>query len=167
MLESLSPPVRQLLLASRRFNRLQMPGSGLFGHSDLRPGEFFLLMSLRRAGQEEGLRASDLASRLGVTAGNVTQIVAALEERGLVERRPDAADRRVVRVRVTDSGSALMAETREAFERAYARLVEELGEEDCLRLASLLDRASDCLEAQAGPASSTLGADCPDHHSRR
>lgn len=56
-----------------------------------------------------------LAAELGCDASNVTQVVARLEARGLLERHPDAADRRVKRVARTPEGDA----TNERFERAF------------------------------------------------
>lgn len=51
----------------------------------------------------------NLADRLGCDASNVTGIVDRLEDRGLVERRPDAADRRVKLLLLTDAGAELRA----------------------------------------------------------
>lgn len=161
MLGSLSPPARALFMASRRFSRLQMPRPRVFAGVELRPNEFFLLLTLHRAGEEGGLRASDLASMLGVTAGNVTQLVAGLEERGLVRRETDPGDRRVVRVRIAEGGFAVMGAAREAFEGVYADLVGELGAEDCERLVALLDRASDSLERRLGVEAPHAGTFCP------
>jgi len=45
-----------------------------------------------------------LSRLLLVTSGNLTGIVDRLEEQRLVERRPDAKDRRVIRVALTDKG---------------------------------------------------------------
>jgi DNA-binding MarR family transcriptional regulator len=53
-----------------------------------------------------GLRPSVLAERLAVTAPTVTDSVKALEAKGLVERRSDAADARVSLVVLTPKGRA-------------------------------------------------------------
>jgi MarR family transcriptional regulator, organic hydroperoxide resistance regulator len=58
-----------------------------------------------------------LAENMYCDASNVTGIVDRLEERGLIERRPDADDRRVKRLAVTEEGAELR-------ERALARLLE-------------------------------------------
>ena len=47
---------------------------------------------------------SDLSSALGLRPSTVTGLVDALIERGQVERRDDAEDRRLVRVRLTAEG---------------------------------------------------------------
>jgi DNA-binding MarR family transcriptional regulator len=58
-----------------------------------------------------------VAERLGCDPSNVTGIVGRLEARGLVERRPDPADRRIRNLVLTDAGRHLRA-------RLAARLAE-------------------------------------------
>jgi DNA-binding MarR family transcriptional regulator len=60
-----------------------------------------LLMTLASRGD---LRPSDLAAELLTGASNVSKLLAHLEGLGLVERRPDTGDARVVRVHMTDPG---------------------------------------------------------------
>ncbi|MEV7939739.1 MarR family transcriptional regulator [Kitasatospora sp. NPDC088264] len=52
------------------------------------------------------MRLSDLAERLHIAPRSATTVVDALEEAGLVERRPDPADRRAVRILLTEAGRA-------------------------------------------------------------
>jgi DNA-binding MarR family transcriptional regulator len=69
---------------------------------------------------------SRLADELGVTDSNVTGIVGRLEERGVVARVHDAADRRMVRAQLTDAG-AQMLHILEQTRMGYMRqLVEQL-----------------------------------------
>jgi DNA-binding MarR family transcriptional regulator len=60
-----------------------------------------LLMILASQGH---LRPSDLAAVLFTGASNVSKLLAHLEGLGMVERRPDEDDARVVRVHLTESG---------------------------------------------------------------
>ena len=48
-----------------------------------------------------------LAGSLGCDASNVTNLVDRLEARGLIERRPDPADRRIKNIALTDAGTRL------------------------------------------------------------
>lgn len=66
---------------------------------------FDLLASLHR---HDGQTLAGLSRALLVTAGNVTGLVDRAERDGVVERRPDPADRRVGRVWLTDEGRALI-----------------------------------------------------------
>lgn len=55
----------------------------------------------------DGLPQVELAARLGVSAPAVSKVVRGLEVTGLVTRRTDDADGRVLRVWLTDAGRAL------------------------------------------------------------
>lgn len=58
------------------------------------------------AGDPQPMRA--VARKLGYDASNLTGVVDRLEDRGLLERRADANDRRVKAVAVTDRGEGLV-----------------------------------------------------------
>ena len=64
------------------------------------------LATLERSGPR---RLTALAAREGVTQPAMTQLVARLQDAGLVERAPDPADGRVVQVGITAEGQALLA----------------------------------------------------------
>lgn len=83
---------------------------------------------------EGGAPASMLAGRLRVSRPSITALVDGLVSRGLVERRPDPADRRRVQHLLTDAG-------REAAEAADNALAE--------RLAGLLDGLPEPARAEA------------------
>ncbi|MFI5673761.1 MarR family winged helix-turn-helix transcriptional regulator [Streptomyces cellulosae] len=68
--------------------------------------EFDLLGALRRTGHE--LTPGELARETFSSGAAVTKRLKALTERGLVERRGDARDRRVAHVRLTDTGRDLV-----------------------------------------------------------
>jgi DNA-binding MarR family transcriptional regulator len=57
-------------------------------------------------------RLTDLAAIEGVSQPSMTQLVSRLEQRGLVERFPDPADKRVVRVGITGEGERWREERR-------------------------------------------------------
>jgi DNA-binding MarR family transcriptional regulator len=52
----------------------------------------------------EGTRLTELAARAGITHQSMGELVAALEQRGYVERVPDPTDRRARLVRLTHEG---------------------------------------------------------------
>jgi DNA-binding MarR family transcriptional regulator len=72
-------------------------------------------------------RPADLAGELGVQRSTVTRVCDRLAARGLIERRPGQADRRVIWVVLTDAGKELIGQ---AMTRRHARLevlVEQAG----------------------------------------
>ena len=77
---------------------------------------------------------SRLAEEIGVALPNATGIVGRLEERGIVERIHDTADRRIVLVGLTDEGRRLIGEM-EAVRRArMTRLIATLDDAQQERL---------------------------------
>jgi MarR family transcriptional regulator, organic hydroperoxide resistance regulator len=83
-----------------------------------------------------------LADKLFCEASNVTGIVDRLETRGLIERRPDAADRRVKRLAITGEGLRVHSH---ALERLYEPPPEiaRLSRAEQRTLADLLVKALD------------------------
>jgi DNA-binding MarR family transcriptional regulator len=82
----------------------------------------------------------ELADRLGVSTPVVVEMVDALEARGLVERRRDAADRRNNTLIVTDSGQATVTSATAELEAATAELTEAIGADGERELNALLRR---------------------------
>ncbi len=81
------------------------------------------------------LSMGHLAEALDVSVASATGIVNRMEERGLIERRHDTADRRVVEVHVTDAGRDVFR-TMDAQHRTHiAAVLERLTDDE---LASLL-----------------------------
>ena len=64
---------------------------------------------LRALMARDGLKSTEVAEQAWCTPGTVTSVVNTLVKDGFVERRPDEADRRVVRLYITDQGRALIS----------------------------------------------------------
>ena len=71
-----------------------------------------------------------LAERHNVTMPTMTKIVAGLVDKGLVERETDSRDRRVVRLRLTDSGDSLFMDLRARMEARLANLMASMNDEE-------------------------------------
>ena len=83
----------------------------------------------------------DLAGRLRCDPSNVTFLADRLEERGLVERRPNPSDRRVKLLALTPAGLAVRARIVQA--AATSSPLARLSPADQQRLCRLLDK---CLQ---------------------
>ncbi len=62
--------------------------------------------------EEDGLAVKRLGERLELDSATLTPLLKRLEHQGLVERRRDEVDERVVRVTLTPKGDALREKTR-------------------------------------------------------
>ena len=105
------------------------------------------LATLERSGP---YRLTVLADREAVTQPAMTQLVARLQEAGLVNRAADPADGRVVQVQITGAGRAVLAQRRAVRAQRLAAILPDLGAADRAALAAALP-AMDAL-ADARPA---------------
>jgi DNA-binding MarR family transcriptional regulator len=78
------------------------------------PGMMKTLLHLRPG---EGVPMRELADHWNVDASYVTSLTDSLEERGLVERRPHASDRRIKMIALTDQGVCARREAASVFYR--------------------------------------------------
>jgi DNA-binding MarR family transcriptional regulator len=81
------------------------------------------LATIERTGPR---RVTDLAVTEGVAQPSMTALVTSLERLGLVERRPDPQDQRVVLVALTQAGVDYRQIRRRAGAEAFARLIGKL-----------------------------------------
>lgn len=98
-METLGRFGRVMALATRRIE------ATLGGHG-LRVAEFDVLASLRRLGPPYVATPSQLTRTLMLSPAGMTSRLDKLEAGGLIERRPDPADRRSLLVVLTDAGLA-------------------------------------------------------------
>lgn len=89
------------------------------------------------------LRLSALSEHLGIAPRSGTEVVDGLEERGLVERSPDPADRRATLVRLTPEGETVVAAVRDARRKATDTAFGTLSPADRETLARLLRQLRD------------------------
>jgi DNA-binding MarR family transcriptional regulator len=115
------------------------------------------LNTLERSGPG---RLTSLAVREGVTQPAMTQLIARLEDAGLVERAADPADGRVVQVRITDAGRATLAGRRAVRTERLAGLLERLSPDQRDALAAALpamDALANAQRAEPVTAGATIG----------
>jgi len=67
-----------------------------------------VLLTLRRNGRDAALSPSEMAADMMLSSGAMTARLDKLEKRALIERRPDPADRRGVKITLTDTGFDLV-----------------------------------------------------------
>ncbi|NUR94011.1 MAG: MarR family transcriptional regulator [Kribbellaceae bacterium] len=90
-----------------------------------------VLSTLERTGPR---RLTDLAVSEEVTQPSMTALVTQLADQGLVERRRDPADARVVLVAITDAGNRRLRELRAEGASTLTDLIDKLDERDAAAL---------------------------------
>ncbi|GII79592.1 MarR family transcriptional regulator [Sphaerisporangium rufum] len=108
-----------LRVSLARLNRRLRRQSG--AHS-LTPTQLATLVAVER---HSGITPGALAELEKMQPPSMTRVIAALEERGLLDRTAHATDRRQVTVSLTEEGRVLLREERR---RKEAWLVQRLGE---------------------------------------
>ena len=102
---------------------------------DITPGQ---LRALRVLGHHGPQRMSELSDHLHIAARSTTEVVDALESRGLVERRPDQVDRRATLAELTERGASVLSAIRAARGTEAERVFNRLSEADKADLARIL-----------------------------
>jgi DNA-binding MarR family transcriptional regulator len=120
------------------------------------PGGARGYLVLAAAGQGEPKSQLALAQHLGVDRTAMTYLLDDLEGAGLVERRPDPADRRARRVTLTDAGVARLRELKAGLYHVEDRLLEPLDDDDRATLRVLLRR----LATNVAPANPCEASPC-------
>lgn len=104
---------------------------------DISQGKFVVLMLLNDQ-PDKTLRPSEIAERADVTRTNITGLLDGLERSGLVQRLPNAEDRRALLVRLTDQGNARIEEIVPGLTRRISAMMRELSGEERETLLRLL-----------------------------
>jgi DNA-binding MarR family transcriptional regulator len=98
------------------------------------------MRALRILGWHGDVRSSELAQHLHIAPRSATEVVDALEAKGLVARSADPTDRRATLVSLTPRGVELMEEVRRVRGIESERLFERLSDTDRAHLARILQQ---------------------------
>ncbi len=122
-----------------RYANARLPSFGLPPALTM-PRVRLLLAVAGGAASSTSTRMSDIALDLGVTARTITTMVDALEAEGLVERVPDANDRRAISLELTDRGEVTIPAIQGALDEISAAVVAPLSADEQETLHTLLTR---------------------------
>ncbi len=101
--------------------------------------QYRLLVSI--SGQPQ--RASELAARVGVSRPTLTSLVNGLAQAGLLQRVPVLNDRRGIRLVVTDTGCAALAQADDALTERMLQLVPPAAANGVREVVAILGEALD------------------------
>jgi DNA-binding MarR family transcriptional regulator len=102
-----------------------------FSEVALTPSQYFVLFLVKTC---EATSSAELARATGVLPQSMTELISLLEKRGLIARKPDSDNNRILRIELTTAGDKLFAKAtevairveRELFDGFAAREVDEL-----------------------------------------
>jgi DNA-binding MarR family transcriptional regulator len=115
--------------AGRSFDGLGQPGGLTESQAEL----------LRLVGRQPGISVSAAAAELGLAANTASTLVSKLSAGGLLNREADPADRRVGRLRLTESAQRIADASRTARRAALAEVLDDLDDTEIDQLAAGLN----------------------------
>ena len=99
------------------------------------------LKTLHLVAHKPGVTQTSVAERLGVTTASISTSVRDLETQGLIERRADPADARVMLLHLAPMGLQIFKGVFDGFTRTFAELLDTLEADEQEQLVSLLEKA--------------------------
>ena len=137
---SVGPEETLFIELLRTADALQQGEIALLREHELTFAQYNVLRILRGAGPD-GLPSSEIAQRMINRDSDMTRLLDRLEERRLVARERDTADRRVVTARLAADGAALLRALDAPVARLHRQQLAHLSERERRTLTELLVRA--------------------------
>ncbi|MHB8647355.1 MAG: MarR family winged helix-turn-helix transcriptional regulator [Thermomicrobiales bacterium] len=111
------------------------------------------LRCLQAFGTDGAALTTHLARRMNVAVPTMTSMIDGLAERGLVTRHPDPADRRQVRIVMTDEGHAVLGRHQAIMHARLRALIGHLNGSQKKRLLAAIEDMAMMLDADASGSS--------------
>jgi MarR family transcriptional regulator, temperature-dependent positive regulator of motility len=134
---------------ARRFHQICLGVTAeILVHEDLTPMLYGVMAAIQ---EEPGSGQRRLASRLGVDAVTLGQMIEFLERKGLVKREVDPNDRRARQLYLTRRGTDLRHRLRPSLLAAQGRILEPLAKAERTALLDMLARVIEANDSYARP----------------
>lgn len=131
-------PVAVVARLARARAHIDAALEAVFAEHGLSAPGFAVLVTLVRLDRPDGVPQRALMDDLGLTSGTISVRIDRLEQQGLVERRPDAGDRRNSLIVLTERGRLLFERVVPAHLENERRLLVALDDDEQALLATLL-----------------------------
>lgn len=114
------------------------------------------LLVLREIDRDSDIPMGRLAERVSLSKATLSNIIDRLVRRGLVRRNRDARDRRIVHVRLTGEGAAILSQAPPLLQEHFIRELSRLDDERLAGIRSALDMVVSMMDAERLDASPVL-----------
>ena len=139
------PRFRTWIAVARACQLMQLTLARNMAHLEIKPPHLDIMINLYR---REGISQQELARKLLVGRSNRSMLLPQLEKRGLIERRADARDKRVLRLHLTDEGKAITEQAMKIQTALIDTVMETASEERCLMVADHMEKIIEVLLAE-------------------
>jgi DNA-binding MarR family transcriptional regulator len=130
------PRFRSWISVARACQLMQQALTRALAPLDIKPPHLDILVNLYRF---DGISQQELAHKLLVGRSNMSMLLPQMEKRGLLERRPDQRDKRVLRLSLTDAGRELSEKAMRIQTELIERTLSATPIDECRRLAENMD----------------------------
>ena len=139
------PRFRTWIAVARACQLMQLTLARNMAHLEIKPPHLDIMINLYR---REGISQQELARKLLVGRSNMSMLLPQLEKRGLIERRPDARDKRVLRLHLTHEGRAVTEQAMQIQTALIDTVMATSSEERCLMVADHMEKIIEVLIAE-------------------
>ncbi|MBX4954573.1 MarR family winged helix-turn-helix transcriptional regulator [Rhizobium lentis] len=131
------PRFRSWIAVARACQLMQQSLARSLADLDIKPPHLDILVNLYRF---EGISQQELARKLLVGRSNMSMLLPQMEKRGLIERRGDERDKRVLRLYLTGEGRRLTEAAMVIQTDLIERTLSEEPIEQCMATATSMER---------------------------
>jgi len=97
----------------------------------------------------EGTPSTKLGPKMGMESRSLTRILKSMEEKGLICKKPDTKDKRMVRIYLTDAGRAKREVSKEAVIDLNTAIHEKIGKTNLQTFFKVIKKINHLLDEQA------------------
>jgi DNA-binding MarR family transcriptional regulator len=130
------PRFRSWISVARACQLMQQALARALAPLDIKPPHLDILVNLYRF---EGISQQELARKLLVGRSNMSMLLPQMEKRGLLERRADQRDKRVLRLFLTEEGRSLSEKAMQIQTELIERTLSATPLDECQHLAETMD----------------------------
>jgi len=120
--------ISQIISMNRNINRtLRHEFHGLMQDSGFTFPQLSVISILAKNGKQ---KVSDISEKMGLSDSTVSGILDRLEQKGIIERKRNKDDRRVVKIYLSNGSQEICQEFHRKREEYFAHLLKELSEQE-------------------------------------
>lgn len=139
------PRFRTWIGVARACQLMQLTLQRNMAHLGIKPPHLDILLNLYK---REGISQQELARKLLVGRSNMSMLLPHLEKRGLIERRGDGRDKRVLRLFLTSEGKDVTEKAMQIQTALIDTVMATSTEERCLMVAEQMEKIVEVLLAE-------------------
>ncbi len=95
---------------------------------------------------KEGTPSTKLAPKMGMEPRSLTRMIKSLEEKGLIEKKSDDFDKRLVKIFLTEKGKKIRRKSKDIVISFNQKVQQEISKEDLNKCFSVLNKLNTLID---------------------